>query len=572
MEEKTNTNIHVLELSNYTQPTIIEDSRNDWIEYGDDNLYYDWLIARYKSSTTNNSIINNVARLAYGKGLEALDASKKPNDYAVMKSLFKPKMLRAALLNEYMLADGYLQVIFDKKHTKVLRVENVKTRMVRPSKCNENGEIDFYYFSNDWSDTRKYPPKRFAAFGTSKDEIEFLHFGKESIDLKYFSEVDYMASLPYAVLEEEIADYQINDVKNHFAPTMIVNFNNGVPTEEQQRAITKKVTGTLTGSGGRKVLTAFNANPESKTTLDPVPLNDAPEHYAYLSNEAQAKILNGHCVISSFLVGINPDGSGFSSSADEILVATTTYYNQTIRPHQEILLDALDSILAFNGISLKLYFKNLNLSELQAGEEPKQEEAEFKLSALDVFGEDESDEWELIDAREVDYDLEDSLDGEFANWGHSALKKVALATGVASPNKPSNQDREIDGFFFKVRYKYVGNESPERGFCKEMMSAAKIYRKEDIIRMGKSGINRSQGHDGELMDIWKFKGGVACKHKWERRTYVSATKKASIGSQKTNQISTGKARKFGYRPVNSKEVSVKPHDMPNLGHHPDYNK
>jgi hypothetical protein len=574
MEEQEGINIHVLELSAYQQPEIIEDGREAWVEYGANNDHYDFLIGRYKGSTTNNSAINKVAQLAYGKGLEALDASKKPSDYAVMKTLFRPSMLRASFLNEYMLGSGVLQVFYDKSHTKVLKVEHVKTRLVRPEKCDEDGNINGYYFSNRWDDTRKYPPTRFSRFGTSKDAVEFLVYGKDSIDLKYFSEVDYLACIPYAVLEEEIADYQINDIQNGFAPTMIVNFNNGVPTEQQQRAITKKVSNTLTGANGKKVLTAFNSNAENKTTLEPVALNDAPEHYTYLSTEAQSKILNGHCVISPFLVGIKPEGSGFSSSADEIEVATQTFYNQTIRPHQELLLDALDSILAFNGISLKLYFKNLNLLDIQKGEEAKQEEAlSYKFSNwLDAFGEDESEEWELVDSRNVDYDLELDLDTQFANWGASTLQKIKLATGIASPNKPSTQDREIDGFHFKVRYKYVGSPSPERGFCKDMMRASKVYRKEDIIRMGKMGINKAQAHNDELMNIWLYKGGVACEHKWERRTYVSATKTASIGSAKTNQISTGKARKFGYRPTNEKEVSVKPHDMPNYGHHPDYNK
>jgi len=131
------------------------------------------------------------------------------------------------------------------------------------------------------------------------------------------------------------------------------------------------------------------------------------------------------------------------------------------------------------------------------------------------------------------------------------------------------QDREIDGFYFKVRYKYVGNESPERGFCRDMMRASKIYRKEDIERMGSQAVNKGLGEGGsDIYSIWLYKGGARCHHKWERRTYVSATKTASIGSQKTNQISTGKARKFGYNPVNEKEVSVKPNDMPRKGFSP----
>ncbi len=424
MEE---TNVHILNLSNYTRPEIVEDPREEWVTFGEDNSGFDELIARFKGSTTNNSIINNVSKLCYGKGLEALDAAKKPNDYAVMKSLFKPKMLRATLRNEYMLGSGVLQVIYDKKHTKILRVENIKTKLIAPEKCDKDGNINGYYYSDNWDDTRTYPPKRYSAFGTSKDEIEILVYGKDSIDLKYFSEVDYQACLPYALLEEEIADYQINDILNGFSGTRVVNFNNGIGTEESRKQTELAVRKRLEGSKGMKTIIAFNNNETQKTTIDDIPLNDAPEHYTYLSEESRNKILNGHCVISSFLVGISPDGSGFSSSADEIEVATTTYYNQTVKPHQELLIDALDQILAFNGISLKLYFKNLNLLDV-IGEEPKQEsELSIKMSHwLEAFGENETDEWELIDSREVNYDLENELDGQFANWGHTGLKKYYL--------------------------------------------------------------------------------------------------------------------------------------------------
>jgi hypothetical protein len=62
-------NTHILELSAYTQPEIIEDGRDKWVEYGTENDYYTWLIDRRRNSTTNGSIINNIARLMYGSGL-----------------------------------------------------------------------------------------------------------------------------------------------------------------------------------------------------------------------------------------------------------------------------------------------------------------------------------------------------------------------------------------------------------------------------------------------------------------------------------------------------------------------
>ena len=72
-------NIRVLELSSYSAPEIKEDKRNEWVNYGEDNDYFNFLIDRYRNSTTNNSIINNVTRLVYGYGVGALNSSRKPN-------------------------------------------------------------------------------------------------------------------------------------------------------------------------------------------------------------------------------------------------------------------------------------------------------------------------------------------------------------------------------------------------------------------------------------------------------------------------------------------------------------
>ena len=570
-------NIHILELSTYSQPEIIEDSKNDWVEYGVNNDHYEFLIDRYKNSTTNNSIINNVARLIYGKGLNASNASKKPNEFAQMKSLFKPKTLRALALNEYMLGSGVIQCIFDEKHTKVIRVEAVKTKHVRPAKCNEDGEIEAYYYSDNWSDTKKFPPKRIPAFGTSKEPIEFLVYGKDSIDLKYFSEVDYQACIPYCVLEEEISNYLINDTQNGFSGTKVVNFNSGTPSEEQQRLIANKVKGQLTGAQGDKVIIAFNDNQEEKTTVEDIPLNNAPEHYTYLSTEAQSKILNNHNVVSPMIVGITTANSGFSSNGDEIEVATKFFYNQTVKPHQELLIDAIDEILAFNGISLKLYFENLNLLQTREEVETVLEDNTKLNSFLDTLGEEESEDWELIDSREVSYDEEEELDKQFNEFGQSTIDKVKNAliklasTGTARPNAQSAQDKQVDGNYFKVRYKYVGEGSGQREFCNKMMSSNKIYRKEDIIMMGSQEVNKGFGEGGAAVySIWLYKGGPRCRHKWERRTYMSKSRTIDANSPLAPTVSTGKARKFGYNPINvgEKEVSMKPNDMPLKGFSP----
>jgi hypothetical protein len=41
MEEQENTNLHVIQLSGYQRPDIIESSREDWVTFGEDNSGFD---------------------------------------------------------------------------------------------------------------------------------------------------------------------------------------------------------------------------------------------------------------------------------------------------------------------------------------------------------------------------------------------------------------------------------------------------------------------------------------------------------------------------------------------------
>jgi hypothetical protein len=576
--------IKIFNLAAYEQPEIKEDTRNEWVEYGEANDYYNFLIDRSRKSTTNSAVINNISRLIYGRGIHAIDAARKPSQYAAMRSIFSAECLRKVIKELKMLGAGHFQVHYDEKHTKVIKAYHIPTNLIRPEKCNEDGDIEAYYYSDNWEDTRKFAPKRIPAFGTSKEKIEILCIKDYAVGVKYFGEIDYLAAVPYAILEEEISNYLINEVQNGFSGTKVVNFNNGVPDQEKQEEVSRKVLNKLTGSRGQKVIVAFNSNAESKTTVDDIPLNDAPQHYEYLSKEAEQKILTGHTVTSPMLVGIVTDNQGFSSNADEIEVAARYFYNATIQPFQELMTDAIDKILAFNGISLDLYFRRLNLLEdIEIKEQEEEQAAEQQLSSqlddlLAEFGEDEDEEWELIDSREVDYDKEDELDAQVMEWEQSMQPKKSLlskiynlvSTGTARGNASSKQDKEVDGFFFKVRYKYTGNKNPERDFCKAMMAKQnRIFRKEDIEMMSRSIVNAGFGEFGaDTYDIFKFKGGARCHHKWERRTYVSATRSIDVNSPNATTVGTRVAEVKGYTVRNPFEVSIYPNNLPLKGFSP----
>ena len=80
--------ISIVNLSSYSTPKVTEFRNKDWVSYGEDNNYFKYLIDRYNGSPTNNAIINGVSDMIYGKGLDATDSNRKPEEYAKMKSLF----------------------------------------------------------------------------------------------------------------------------------------------------------------------------------------------------------------------------------------------------------------------------------------------------------------------------------------------------------------------------------------------------------------------------------------------------------------------------------------------------
>jgi hypothetical protein len=590
-------NVHILSLSAYNSPTITESKNKEFVEYGVDNNYFQYLIDRFLYSNTNHAIITGVANMIYGKGIDATDSNRKPNEYAQMMSILKKDCLRKVALERKLLGMAAMQVIY--LNGKVKSVEHFPMHTLRAEKCNDKGEIEAWFYHHDWSNYRKGDVlKRIPAFkfGNGK-EVELYVIKPYVSGYHYYTPIDYSGALPYATLEQEISDYLINDVMNGFSGTKVINFNNNIPPEEKRQEVANEVKRKLTGSKGDKVIVSFNASAENKTTVDDIPLNEAPAHYQYLSTECFEKLIVGHRVTSPMLLGIRDTGGGLGNNADEIETATRLFDNIVIRPYQLEIIEALDEILSVNGIALNLYFKTIqpldfiDVNTLNA--ETNEEETGVKMSkvccssdntlddevANDLIdlGETPNENWLLIDESEVDYDTDDA-ENELLNKEpkQSLLSKVYnfVSTGSARPNAKSEQDENIDGIRFITRYVYAGEISADsRLFCKKMTEADKIYRKEDIIRMSEQAVNKGWGPRGaDTYSIWLYKGGGACHHRWNKQVYASFEGvNIDVNSPKARIIAGAKAAEYGYTVKNEELVSKRPIDMPNKGFLPKNN-
>ena len=180
---------------------------------------------------------------------------------------------------------------------------------------------------------------------------------------------------------------------------------------------------------------------------------------------------------------------------------------------------------------------------------------------LIALGEEPNKDWILIDAYEVDYDTDDAENKELEVIAAHEL----ASTGTARPNAKSEQDALIDGNYFITRYVYGGDFRHDnmREFCRKMLRANKLYRKEDIVAMKNKRVNPGWGPNGsDFYDCWLFKGGGNCKHFWRKTVWVNS-KGAKINpeSEDARRIAVAKAERMGYKVRNEALVAKLPEDM-----------
>ena len=636
----------VTKLAAYTAPEVVELKNKDWVQYGIDNNYFNYIIDVNNNSTTNRAITIGISNMIYGKGLAAHDADKKPEQYAQMMSLFKKSDLRKFINDYKVLGMAAFQLVY--QDGKVKQVHHFPMETLRAEKCNEEGEIEAWYYSNHWDNLKpSHKPERIPAFGFGKaNGVEMYVLKPYEAGKYYYSSPDWSSAMPYAVLEDEIGDYLINDCINGFSGTKVVNFNNGVPDPDKMQSIKSDVLNKLTGSRGEKVIVAFNNNSESKTTIDDIPLNDAPQHYQYLADECFRKLIVGHRVTSPMLLGIREGNDGLGNNAEEIKTATQLFDNIVIQCFQDQVVECIDQILAVNSIALELYFKTLKpiefsdidvietkeVIEEETGYEMSLkkidgieayntiEEAEAKaleqgcqghhehemdgeiwympceshekasltdeesknvLGHLAESGEQMSEEYVFVD----EIDAEDDVDNEdWANYlineKKSTLSKVKGLLGLKDEIDSKNDGSSFSYLdskngLYKIRYTYaVGSTKPsnsQRDFCRNMMNMANsgvVWTLEDIDRASREGVNKELGHNRQSYDLFKFKGGIYCRHKWKKVLYrleSNTEPSENLGNyKKTRTI----PKSYMKNPRGSKEAGIAPENMPNRGAYP----
>ena len=581
--------LEVIQLEAYQTPEVIEDAKKDFVAFGSDNLFYDQLIDVYLNSPTSHSTITGIVNQIVGKGLHAHNASRKPDEFAQFRSLFKAKDLKKIALDYKLLGEAAIQVSYLQK--KVVKVSHFNRETLRAEKCDDKGAINAYFYHPKWKDYKDGDKlTRIPVFGSgSKNEIYIIR--RHIPSMHYYSVPDYIGSLNYGKLECSISEFLVNEVENSFSGSKLVSFANGSPSVEGMKKIKQEITDKLTGVHGEKVIVSFSDSVENKTTIEDINPPNSAEVYRYISEECSRKLMIGHRITSPLLVGIRDTGNSLGNNAEEIQNAHNLFENLVIKPYQNDIIDAVDDILGVNGISLDLYVQTLTPIEFTNTEnavtkEQVEEETGQQLSSqiccssdghdfddqhmfdqISDLGDNEKTlfdlNYELVDDREVDYAQEEDLDQQ--------LSLASVPRGRADVKSKLDGETE-SGQKYLIRYQYnpLSHQPNSREFCKLMVKAARVYRKEDVDREFRGNIDFN-AKGASSYNLFLYVGGKYCKHSWRRKTYLLSDGKIDPNNPnaKKSLIYKTEIQKEGIPTPTADqepaEVSVAPNNRPNRG-------
>ena len=536
--------MELIQLNQYQERSYAETaSREGFVNYGADNLFPQYLVDLFHSSATHNALSTTIAMMIFGEGF---DASSLEGRLAFDQWNLNDELRKACL--DFKIQGGFaLEINWSLDRTTIANVSHLPFENIRSGFVNEDEIVETYYYSKDWSNKQEERVEihRFHKEMNIEFPTQILYVKPFSPGSFYYPKPDYIGSINYIELDKEIGVYHINNIKNGMSPSFSIHFKNGIPPQEERNRIRMDIERQLAGaSNAGKFIVTYSDDPERKPDFEPFQLSDAHNQYQFLSEEVTSKIMVGHRVTSPQMFGVSVPGK--LGGGGELAEASELFERNVIAPARQVVTEAVKTLLNASGIQSQLVTLSSEEINLDAS-----------LELLLEKGEEVEEGWELIDEVEVDLQLESARD---ALW--------AFASRVPGDSKRKS---EMDNDIVRIRYKYDGGLSDDsREFCKKMVRANRVWRKEDIEAAGGLAVNPGFGPNGSnTYSIWEFKGGPWCSHRWIRQTYLK--------KENNRKVSVAEAKRIISRlPIEERKANqiksevggiqdIKPRNMPNNG-------
>jgi hypothetical protein len=329
----------------------------NWIEWGTDNLYPNYLISLQNKSSLHSSILKQKAMLIGGGGWAKTNLS--PEAQLLLKNIYNDddcdELLFKLAMDIELYGGFYLNLIWNKTRDKINEINYVdpsKVRVAAPDPNEKYPQNENYYISDGWENPNKYTPVLYPGFSTTNKNkrSQILYVKEYRPGTEWYARPEYESGIRWIEMEWEISNFHLNNIKRGFHPSMHVNFPVGQVSTEEADEIIKRVKNQYEGSdmAGNVVIT-FSADADSKVTFDPIESNASDEKFIMLNGQVEKGVINAHRIVDPELFGIQVPGS--LGSRANLLESLEIFQTQYVSPKQRLIEKIFNWIRRINGIN-----------------------------------------------------------------------------------------------------------------------------------------------------------------------------------------------------------------------------
>lgn len=349
---------------NYTDDSEVVRQGQNFVSYGDKNDYPDFLIDLYQKSAVHNALCNSISTWIYGDGITSPEINTKSEAWAKFKMLFEQGVgkntIQKCILDLKVHGGFYLSIAYSMDRKSISEIHHIPFQCIRIEKENEQGKSEFYYYSKDWSNYKNVGFRKVKAFDIKEKKSypnQIACFKMYSVGQYYYPKPDYQGGVNYIELDKNVSEFHLSNIKNGLAPSFMINFNNGIPSDEKRQAVKNSIENELSGaSNAGKFIVSFSDDRNNSPEITVLPQSDADKQYEFLSKEITSKLMISHRVVSPRLFGLNADGGGLGNNADELRTASVLFESTVVNNYRDILIEAFELMMVECGAPIKLEF------------------------------------------------------------------------------------------------------------------------------------------------------------------------------------------------------------------------
>jgi hypothetical protein len=347
----------VITFSNDKVPVFTEVRNKDYINYGEDNNYPNFLVTLFNRSAKHNAILTAKQLYIAGQGL-AFNAEGLPTDKIVSTQAFIDNanpyeslhsVSSKMALDIELFGGCYLHIIKSKDKKGIAEVYHLDYCNLRTNKDNSKIYYSEYWLNDDGSDNtsiKKDQIKEYPAYGSKeyeKGKEGVLYYKQYRPNIETYTLPEYIGAVPAIITDAEIANYHRASIQNGFMGGTMVTFMNGVPSDEEMSTIEKQMKKKFTGTDrANSLVIDFVDDPARAPQIQQLTGNDFDKRYDALNKTIQEEIFVGHKVTSPMLFGVRTESQ--LGGRNEMATAFQLFQNTYITPKQnaiEVILNDL---------------------------------------------------------------------------------------------------------------------------------------------------------------------------------------------------------------------------------------